>query len=74
MPILTITTWPNLGDEISQTLIEKLTDVVHEVTKAPLDKVTVIILEVPSSRWGEGRVLGSSPDFSILSRRVKKTD
>jgi len=73
MPILTVTTWPNLGDEKSQLLIERLTDVVHETTGAPLDKITVLIQEVPQSRWGEGGVLGNHPDFPVLSRRKNKS-
>jgi len=68
MPILTVTTWPNLGDEKSQLLIERLTDVVHETTGAPLDTITVLIHEVPQSRWGEGGVLGNRPEFPVLSR------
>ncbi|WEE75417.1 tautomerase family protein [Comamonas testosteroni] len=72
MPILTVTTWPTLGDEKSQLLIEKLTDVVHETTGAPLDKITVLIQEVPQSRWGEGGVLGDNPEFPTLSRRKHK--
>jgi len=72
MPILTVTTWPTLGDEKSQLLIEKLTDVVHETTGAPLDKITVLIHEVPQARWGEGGVLGNHPEFPVLSRRKQK--
>lgn len=69
MPFISITTWPTLGDEKSQTLIEALTHTVHEVTGAPLDKIVVVINEIPATRWGEGGVLGSNPAFSELSRR-----
>jgi len=73
MPILTMTTWPGLDDEKSQVLIERLTDVVHETTGAPLDKITVLIQEVAQSRWGEGGVLGNHPEFLALSRRTTRT-
>jgi 4-oxalocrotonate tautomerase len=69
MPFISVTTWPTLGDEKSQALIEALTHTVHEVAGAPLDKITVVINEIPQNRWGEGGVLGSHPDFPALSRR-----
>jgi len=52
MSILTVTTWPNLDGEKSQLFIEKLTGVVHQTTGAPLDKITVLIHEVPQARGG----------------------
>jgi 4-oxalocrotonate tautomerase len=72
MPFISVTTWPTLGDEKSQTLIEALTLTTHEVTGTPLDKITVVINEIPTTRWGEGGVLGSNPDFAELSRRRSK--
>lgn len=69
MPIVSVTTWPTLGDQKSQQLIEALTETVHAITGAPLDKITVLIQEVPQSRWGEGGVLGNHPQFPELSRR-----
>jgi phenylpyruvate tautomerase PptA (4-oxalocrotonate tautomerase family) len=53
-------------------LIEALTLAVHEVAGAPLDKIVVVINEIPRNRWGEGGVLGSNPDFPELSRRRSK--
>lgn len=73
MPFISVTTWPTLGDAKSKALIEALTDTVHEVVGAPLDKITVVINEIPQSRWGEGGVLGSDPDFPVLSRRRART-
>ena len=69
MPILHVTTWPNLGDAKSCQLIEALTQTMHSVTGAPLDRITVFITEVPRERWGEGGVPGSHPQFAELSRR-----
>lgn len=69
MPIISVTTWPNLGDEKSRKLIEALTTTTREVTGAPLDKITVLINEIPTNRWAEGGVLGSDPEFAELSRR-----
>jgi len=69
MPFITVTTWPTLGDERSRALIEALTKVVHEIADAPMDKIVVVINEIPQTRWGEGGVLGSNPEFPELSRR-----
>jgi 4-oxalocrotonate tautomerase len=73
MPFISVTTWPTLGDDKSKALIEGLTLTAHEVTGAPMDKIIVVIKEIPQARWGEGGVLGSDPDFSELSRRRSKT-
>jgi 4-oxalocrotonate tautomerase len=70
MPILSVTTWPNQTDEKCQELIEELTQTMHRVTRAPLDKITVYISEIPQNRWGEAGVLGNNPEFATLSRRV----
>ena len=69
MPFVSVTTWPTLGDDKSRQLIEALTHTVHEVSGAPLDKIIVVIQEVPTNRWGEAGVLGSHPEFPTLSRR-----
>ncbi|MEU9210271.1 tautomerase family protein [Streptomyces sp. NPDC048415] len=69
MPILSMTTWPNQTDEKCQELIEELTQTVHRVIGAPLDKITVYINEIPQNRWGEGGVIGTNPEFAELSRR-----
>jgi len=69
MPFISVTTWPTLSDDKSQALIEGLTQTAHAVTGAPMDKIIVVIHEIPQARWGEGGVLGSNPDFPELSRR-----
>jgi 4-oxalocrotonate tautomerase len=69
MPFISITPWPTLGDEKSQALIEAVTQTVHEVAGAPLDKIVVVIHEIAQNRWGEAGVLGSNPAFPELSRR-----
>jgi 4-oxalocrotonate tautomerase len=69
MPILSMTTWPNQTDEKCQELIEELTQTVHRVIGAPLDKITVYVNEIPQNRWGEGGVIGTNPEFTELSRR-----
>ena len=72
MPFISVTTWPTLSDEKCQALIEVLTQAVHDVAGAPLDKIVVVINEIPRNRWGEGGVLGSNPEFPELSRRRSK--
>ncbi|MDE2000189.1 MAG: tautomerase family protein, partial [Burkholderiales bacterium] len=51
---------------------EALTETAQAVTGAPLDKITVLVHEVPRNRWGEGGTLGSHPDFAELSRRRQR--
>jgi 4-oxalocrotonate tautomerase len=60
-----------MNDETCRELIESLTATVRRVTGAPLDKITVLIQEVPQTRWGEGGVTGNHPEFARLSRRIE---
>ncbi|MFD9221534.1 4-oxalocrotonate tautomerase family protein [Streptomyces sp. NPDC060064] len=69
MPFITVTTWPNQTDEKCQELIEEITKVTHKVTGAPLDKIAVVIQEIPQNRWGEGGIMATNPEFPELSRR-----
>jgi 4-oxalocrotonate tautomerase len=71
MPIITVTTWSSPDDDKARQLIEALTETTQAVTGAPLDKITVLIQEVPRNRWGEGGTLGSHPEFAELSRRQR---
>ncbi|MCU1612673.1 MAG: 4-oxalocrotonate tautomerase family protein [Frankiales bacterium] len=73
MPIINVTTWPNQSDEKCRELAAELTRAYHEVTGAPLDRITVYIQEVPRNRWAEGGVLGSEPDFAHRSRAAGPT-
>lgn len=69
MPFVRVTTWPNQSDEQCKELIEEITKVVSQVTGAPLDKIAVVIHEIPQNRWGEAGVLGSDPTFAEASRK-----
>lgn len=69
MPIITVTTWPNLDDGTARALLSRLTETTREVTGCPLDKVTVLIHEIPQNRWAEAGSLGSDADFALASRR-----
>jgi 4-oxalocrotonate tautomerase len=69
MPFITVTTWPNQTDEKCQELIEEITNATHKVTGAPLDKIAVVIQEIPQNRWGEAGIMATNPDFPELSRR-----
>ncbi len=68
MPILHVTTWSPQSDDTARELMEALTDTVARVTGAPLDKITVLISEIPRNRWAEGGALGDDPDFARKSR------
>jgi 4-oxalocrotonate tautomerase len=68
MPIINITTWPT-PPEIKEKMMIAITQVIHEVTGAPLDKITVLIQEVEKNSWCEAGALGSDPQFATKSRR-----
>jgi 4-oxalocrotonate tautomerase len=68
MPIINITTWPTPID-VKEKLMQEITRVTHEITKAPLDKITVLIQEVEKNSWCEAGALGSDVDFVTKSRR-----
>lgn len=69
MPIINVTTWKNSEPATKKRLLDGLTRVTHEVTGAPLDKITVFIQEVPQSDWAEAGIPGDDPEFRNKSRR-----
>ncbi len=68
MPIINITTWPTPKD-VKEKMMKEVTRVIHEVTGAPLDKVTVLIQEIEKDSWCEAGSLGNDPEFPTKSRR-----
>lgn len=72
MPIVHVTTWAPQNDATARELMEALTETVRAVTGAPLDKITVLISEIPRNRWAEGGVLGDDPDFVVKSRQARR--
>jgi 4-oxalocrotonate tautomerase len=71
MPIIKVTTWKSTNSEMKAALLTGLTRVTHEVTGAPLDKITVLIQEVPQADWAEAGIRGDDPDFRVQSRRQR---
>jgi 4-oxalocrotonate tautomerase len=69
MPMIQITTWPTWSNATKRALLEGITRVTHEVTHAPLDKIVVVVNEIPQTAWMEGGTLGSDPAFPEQSRR-----
>ena len=70
MPIINIITWPT-PKNIKEKLITEVTKTVHNVSGAPLDKITVYIQEIERGSWGEAGILGSDPEFP--QEKQKKT-
>lgn len=70
MPVIHIATWPIADQNRARELIEGVTRAVHLATGAPLDKISVYIIEVPPSRWADAGVLGTDPEFGVKSRRL----
>lgn len=68
MPYVSVSTWKMNDEESVKKLLEEITDTVHRNCKAPLDKITVTLTEIESSRWADGGVMGNDPDFHIKSR------
>lgn len=73
MPIVNIITWPTSA-KIKRNLMDKLTRVIHEETRAPLDKITVYFQEISKDNWSEGGAIGSDEYFPEMSRRKTYTD
>lgn len=69
MPFVTITTWKSDDDAAAERLMSAVTRAVHDATGAPLDKIAVVISEIPKSRWSEADVIATDPGFPTLSRR-----
>lgn len=69
MPVINISAWEGQGDEDARRLLTSVTDTVHEVTGVPRDKILVIINEIRTSRWAQGGVRASEPDFLEKSRQ-----
>ncbi|MBU9714886.1 2-hydroxymuconate tautomerase [Evansella tamaricis] len=52
MPIVTVKMLEGRSDEQKRQLVEKVTDAVSETTKAPKEKVAVIIEEMSPAHYG----------------------
>lgn len=70
MPVIHVATWPLKTEDSVRAMVEGITQVVHEASGAPLNKISVYITEVSPTRWGDAGVLGSDPDFRERSRRT----
>lgn len=69
MPFIHIITWPVKNEQDLITLQEEVTFAVHKNSGAPLDKISVVISEIPPSRWADAGIPGNHADFPIKSRR-----
>ena len=52
MPFAQIYLIEGRSDEQKRTVIEKVTQALHEAVGAPLENVRVLIHEVPKTQWG----------------------
>lgn len=52
MPIVKIDMWPGRDNATKKQLIEKVSQVVAETIKCPLEAVTVVIDDIPKENWG----------------------
>ncbi|WP_413730222.1 tautomerase family protein [Sodalis sp. RH22] len=69
MPFVQITTWKMNDEAKVKNLVDEITRSVHIHCGAPLDKISVVIVELPPSRWSDAGVLGNDPTFPLQSRR-----
>ena len=63
MPMVEVNVWEGFGEENSEQVIEKVTDIFEDMG-IPREAVEVIVREVPKSHWG----IGGEP----CSKRFKK--
>lgn len=73
MPIVNITTWPT-PQPVKEKVMQEITKVIHDITGAPLDKITVYFQEIEKQSWSEAGILGSDETFPIESRRKEYND
>lgn len=69
MPFIHVTTWPTKDEKQVIKLHEDITYAVHKNTGAPLDKISVVITEIPPSHWSDAGIPGNHEEFQIKSRR-----
>lgn len=69
MPVIQISTFEIDDQEQAQELLGEVTAAVHRVLGVPLDKISTYLVEVAPKRWADAGVVGSNPDFPVLSRR-----
>ena len=69
MPIIQITTWPT-PKETKQHMMQEITRIIHEISGAPLDKITVYLQEIEPSQWSEAGIIGDNKEFKTKSRRL----
>ena len=57
MPLVEIYLWKEkASEEKKEKLIKKVSEIVSEVTEAPLEAVEVLITEIPMANWGKGGI------------------
>lgn len=69
MPFVHVITWPAKNKNEVIRLQEDITFAVHKNTGAPLDKISVVISEIPPSHWADAGIPGTHEDFQTKSRR-----
>lgn len=69
MPILNVEIRDNCTQEQKDKLIRQLTHETHKLFSIPLDKIIVLIKEIPSSNWGQAGVTATNSNYATLSRR-----
>jgi len=69
MPVIQISTFEIDDQKKAEALLDEVTAAVHRVLGVPLDKISTYLVEVAPKRWADAGVVGSAPDFPVLSRR-----
>lgn len=54
MPLVRIDMYPGRDKETKKELISKVSQVVAETAKCPVEAVTVVIQDIPKENWGFG--------------------
>ena len=67
MPVIHFAGWPIADDAKAERLLKELTVVAHEITGAPLEKISAYISQIPPNRWADGGQIGRPPQTAQFS-------
>ncbi|MFN8590417.1 MAG: cyclase family protein [Thermomicrobiales bacterium] len=60
MPVITVDWLEGRSREQKQALVAEITEVVHRVGGSPVERITVVMHDIPGDNWGRGGLLVSS--------------
>jgi 4-oxalocrotonate tautomerase len=69
MPVLSLKLRKPATVTQKRKIIQSLCQDAHQQFGIPLDKLVVLIEDVPAANWGQAGVSADHPDYDVLSRK-----